>query len=254
MKRGTRPFIVEVRRGQKRTPLTEGEEESNALRNEALRRAEKALFGTPSPAQPQAPEPKPPPEPEPRRILASLADAETSPTLGAEPEPAQRRRRKRGQGQARTPPGGRGKRRLADKTAARSIPLTPELVNAALDKIEKATLAVPQRRATEPSSVSQGYPAAMVGGAEKALDVRRKNTVSASRHAESKIKREPTKISRAPRTPRRTGKMPPPALQSSPTEPPKKPQALRPSIRGRYVFGTELKPGERWKRRLRRGR
>ena len=159
MKRGTRPFIVEVRRGQKRALPIDGEEDSNALRNEALRRAEAALFGTP-PAQPQTAKPEPAPAPEPRRILASLAEAEPLAALVAEPEPQRRRGRKPGKAQQRVEPGRHGKKRLADKTAARSVPLTPELVNAALDEIEKATLAVPRRRAAGPSSLSQRHPAA----------------------------------------------------------------------------------------------
>jgi hypothetical protein len=254
MKRGTRPFIVEVRRGQKRALPINGEEESNALRNEALRRAEAALFGS-LPAQPQTAKPEPAPAPEPRRILASLAEAEPLAALVAEPEPARRRGRKPGKAQKRIEPGRHGKRRLADKTAARSVPLTPELVNAALDEIEKATLAVPRRRpAAGPSSLSQRHPAAAGGGVEKALRVRRKKPATASHYAESKTKREPAKAAAPARPPRSSEKVERTVQRLPQPAPADKSRAPRPSIRGRYVFGTELKPGERWKRRLRRGR
>jgi hypothetical protein len=250
MKRGTRPFIVEVRRGQKRALPIDGEEDSNALRNEALRRAEAALFGTPS-AQPQTAKPEPAPAPEPRRILASLAEAEPLAALIAEPEP-KRRGRKPGKAQKRGEPGRQAKRRLADKTTARSVPLTPELVNAALDEIESATLAVPRRRpAAAPSSLSQRHPAAAGVGAEKALRVRRKSAATASRHAESKPKREPAKTAPPPRPPRSSETVERTAQRLPQSAPADKSRAPRPSIRGRYVFGTALKPGERWKRRLR---
>ena len=189
-----------------------------------------------------------------RRILASLAEAEPLAALVAEPEPARRRGRKPGKAQKRVEPGRHGKRRLADKTAARSVPLTPELVNAALDEIEKATLAVPRRRAAGPSSLSQRHPAAAGGGVEKALRVRRKNAATSSRHAEGKTKREPAKAAPPARPPRSSENVERAAQRLPQSAPADKSRAPRPSIRGRYVFGTELKPGERWKRRLRRGR
>jgi hypothetical protein len=249
MKRGTRPFIVEVRRGQKRVQPLEGEGESSAFRNEALRRAEAALFGTPpSEPKPAKPEPAPPP-PEQRRILVSLADVEPSAAPVAEPEPPRRRGRKPGKVQTGTEPVRHEKKRLADKTAARRVPLTPELVNAALDKIEKATRAVPRRRAVGPASLSQ-LPAA-AGGVEKTLRVRRKKAATTSRHAEGKVKRKPVDVAPPAPLPRSSEKMERMAQRPSPTAPVRESRSPRPSIRGRYVFGTELKPGERWKRRLR---
>jgi hypothetical protein len=249
MKRGTRPFIVEVRRGQKRAQPVEGEVDSNAFRNEALRRAEAALFGTP-PDQRQTAKTEPvPPPPEPRRILASLADAEPSAALVVEPEPPRRRGRKPGKVQKGVEPARHEKKRLADKTAARSVPLTPELVNAALDKIEKATLAVPRRRAAGPSSLSQRPAAA--GGLEKTLRVRRKKAATPSRHAEGKTKREPVGAVPPAPPPRSFEKVERVALRPLRPAPVQESRKPRPSIRGRYVFGTELKPGERWKRRLR---
>jgi hypothetical protein len=248
MKRGTRPFIVEVRRGQKRAPPIESEVDSNAFRNEALRRAEAALFGTP-PVESQTAKLEPAPPPEPRRILASLADAEPSAALVAEPEPPRRRGRKPGKVQKDVEPTRHGKKRLADKTAARSVPLTPELVNAALDKIEKATLAVPRRRAPGPSSLSQRPAAA--GGVEKTLRVRRKKAATTSRHAEGKTKREPVAAAPPAPPPRSFEKVERLVPRPSRTAPVQESRTPRPSIRGRYVFGTELKPGERWKRRLR---
>lgn len=253
MKRGTRPFIVEVRRGQKRAQPNDGEGESNALRNDAVRRAEAALFGTP-PAQPRAGNPEPAPQPEPRRILVSLADAEPSPVLIAESEPPRRRGRKPGGTTQNIDPGRQGKRRLVDKTAARSVPLTPELVNAALDKIEKATLAIPQRRvAAGPGLASSSLrrPAAATGGAEIVSRTRRTKAAASSQRADGKARREPVKavppVQPSPPS-EKVERVAPRLRQSALTEKSREP---RPSIRGRYVFGTELKPGERWKRRLR---
>lgn len=253
MKRGTRPFIVEVRRGQKRALPIDGEEESSPLRNEALRRAEVALFGA-SPAPPQTAEPEPAPSPEPRRILASLAEPEPAAPLLAEPLPERRRGRKPGKLQKPAEPRRPAKNRLPDRTAARSVPLTPELVTAALDKIEKATLAVPRRSHNGPSAVSLRYPAAAGSETEKASHVRRNTAALTARHAERKPKREPAKPvppTRPPRSVEIIERIVQPPPQSAPAA---KSRIRRPSIRGRYVFGTELKPGERWKRRLRRGR
>ena len=240
MKRGTRPFIVEVRRGQKRTTPTEGEEDSSPLRNEALRRAEVALFGAP-PAEPSEArlEPVSPPPP-PRRILASLTEPEPEVPLFAEPE--RRRGRKPGKVQKTEEPRRNGKSRATD-TAARNVPLTPELVSAALDKIEKVTLADPWRPGLQRVS-------AAADGAEKALRVRRKKTAASSRRADSKLQREPAKAApvaapaQSVASAKRMGSRP---LQKASADTPSR----RPSIRGRYVFGTEPKPGERWKRRLR---
>jgi hypothetical protein len=178
-----------------------------------------------------------------------LTDSEPEPVLVAEPE----RRRGRRPGAVQKPAEAERDRksRITDK-AARSVPLTPELVSAALDEIEKATLAVPRRGTSKPPSISER--SAGDAAAEKTLRVRRKQTAASSRRAESKLKREPASVvpatiaTRPVVTARRVQLRP---SQPTPAEPstPK-----RPSIRGRYVFGTELKPGERWKRRLRHSR
>jgi hypothetical protein len=78
----------------------------------------------------------------------------------------------------------------------------------------------------------------------------RRTKPSSARRAEGKTKREPAKAAPAamPARPAANVKRTQRPRQAAPvdTSPPS-----RPSIRGRYVFGTELKPGERWKRRLR---
>ncbi|HWG06433.1 MAG TPA: hypothetical protein VG271_15590 [Beijerinckiaceae bacterium] len=236
MKRGTRPFIVEVRRGQKKAAIVGGEEETGFLRNDAVRRAEAALFGTPA-AEHDATKPVPASTPAPRRILASLTEPEPAPVfVDAEP-----RENKAEKAQKSAQPR-QDRRRRSQDSAGRSVPLTPELVSAALDQIEKVTHAEP--RATGSQTI-----AAPAGGSDTPSSIRRKtNGLRRVAPAQKQGQTEAASVRAHAGAPAK--KAAPVVMRNAASDA----APRRPSIRGRYVFGTEPKPGEKWKRRLRGGR
>ncbi len=145
MRRETRPFVVEVRRGQQKkapqpAPLPNPfVEQPND--DDMMRRAEEALFGRPaqapggSPAEPASPA---------RRILEALAPEPVE--VLAEPNfEAPRRGRKPGsknrpKEQIALAPEAKRRRGRPPKnpeSQVRSVPVTPELANAALEVIAK---------------------------------------------------------------------------------------------------------------------
>lgn len=141
MRREKRPFVVEVKRGQKR-PATTADPDFVEVKQDTQRRAEEALFGAPS-ADSQSSEPAAPP----RRILEAVA---------AEPEPipeieAPRRGRKPGSrnkdkseaivvsGEKRR----RGRPPRNPESLVRKVAVTPELTSAALQTIAQFSQATP---------------------------------------------------------------------------------------------------------------
>ena len=148
MRRETRPFVVEVRRGQQKkaaqpAPLPNPfAEQPND--DDMMRRAEEALFGRPA-AAPGA-TPSEPPSPA-RRILEALAPE----PVEVIPEPAieaPRRGRKPGSknrpkeqiAQPQEAKRRRGRPPKNPESQVRSVPVTPELASKALEVIARATV------------------------------------------------------------------------------------------------------------------
>ena len=146
MKRPIKPFVVEVRKGQKKpnTPENWARTDDRTPEDDSLRRAEAALFGpSTSPEQSGAPGRS-------GRILETISDAEPVAVLPVEETPAGRRGR---------PPGSKNKPKPVDEKNAfpkrrgrppriaegqvRQVPVTPELTNAALESIARAKAPVP---------------------------------------------------------------------------------------------------------------
>ena len=148
MRRETRPFVVEVRRGQQKkapqpAPLPNpfAEQPSD---DDIMRRAEEALFGRPA-GVPGAGSSEPPSPA--RRILEALAPE----PVEVVPEPsfeAPRRGRKPGSknrpkeqvAQPQEAKRRRGRPPKNPESQVRSVPVTPELASKALEVIAKATV------------------------------------------------------------------------------------------------------------------
>lgn len=225
MRRESRPFVVERRRGQKRTPVVTTVEQpeppppppENGL-DEIFRRAEAALFDRAAPPQPKHPAlsedtglPK-------GRILENLSEVDPLAALLAERGEASRRGRKPG---SKNKPKDVSPQALDPATLANlkgRVELTPERINEALKAMERAAATSPPR-GVKPA---RGRPARPV--------------VAEAEQEESAVIEAAFEVALAAPTTA-------PAAEARPRE--------RGSIRGRYVVGSELKPGERWKRRLR---
>ena len=220
MRRDTRPFVVEVRRGLRRPQPAKAYEEPvpppRSSLDDMLRRAEAALFeAPPSPAQPApAPESSPPTG----RILRNLEEVDPLTALLAESTAPRRRGRKPGSKNKPKPAqeaaAPRGRKAAAGRRAGPEPTDHPTRWGTRgaihpLPKRELVTPSIPSRRETE--------------------------TGAALRAAHSDVERAPA-----------------PSAQVLPDR--EAARRSRSSILGRYVFGTELKAGERWKRRLRRDR
>jgi hypothetical protein len=134
MKRAARPFVVEVRRGQKKSPFLDLDSIPDASRDDALRRAEAALFDgrTPesAPARNESNEPA-------RRILQNLAEVNPLEVRLADELPAPRRGRK--PGSKNKPKDAGDQSAQAEGHAARRVALTPDVVNAALESMAKVS-------------------------------------------------------------------------------------------------------------------
>ena len=151
MRRETRPFVVEVRRGQKKSqpvpvpaPMSEP-----ASDDDVMRRAEAALFGRAEPSG-DAQDPSGQPFSPPRRILEAIvpepATAETAAFIEPEPEPKRRGRKPGSKNRPKeaveadsAPKRRRGRPRKNAEGAVRSVEVTPELANAALEIMAKST-------------------------------------------------------------------------------------------------------------------
>lgn len=254
MRHGSRPFVVEVKRGQKRTPVVHTVEpsappplppETNSL-DDIFRRAEAALFErAPEQSEKATPQADTLAAPQ-RRILETLTEVDPLVTLLAERGEGSRRGRK---------PGSKNKPKDvaaqdAEKTAAAnkngSVELTPERINEALKAMERATGVYSPRR-TSPSPPKPSYQSASVPHA-------------APRGAAPHMTPTPIVVAAAIAPAGSLG-----VRAATAAEPSADPTTLieandavdearsrdRGSIRKRYVTGTEPRPGERWKRRLR---
>ncbi len=175
MRRDKRPFVVEVKRGAKRAVVTPSVLEGLSF-DDAIQRAESALFG----AEPEKPAPRSraaearaeevfetsPPNQAARRILEALP--KDPPPLAVEDEPAPKRRGRK--------PGSKNKPRVIEAptlkrrrgrppkvagSGVRSVPVTPDIVSEALDKIARATpvqSAPTGQRTLFPPTASAGPP------------------------------------------------------------------------------------------------
>ncbi len=215
MKRAARPFVVEVRRGQKKTPFLDLESIPDASRDDSLRRAEAALFegrATEStPARGESNEPA-------RRILQNLAEVNPLEVRLEEEPPAPRRGRK---------PGSKNKPKTAGEQTAqaeghsgRRVVLTPEVVNAALESMAKVSAPASVERPVAESAPPAG-PVAVTGIVAR---------------------REPRQ-DQGTAQPQESGAAP--TIQ---TQPVGRELRARSKILAMYVFKTEPKAWEIWKR------
>lgn len=245
MRREPRPFVVERRKGQKRTAVVTTIEQQqpasppmlpmpeNAL-DEIFRKAEAALFDRS--AQPRE---RPVSTPEETaaakgRILENLNEVDPLAALIAERGQASRRGRK---------PGSKNKPKDAsqfniDPAALANLKgrleLTPERINEALKTLEKVSAADPAR-ATKPTSARPVRPARPLRPVVEEVADEDEELMLVESVAQAGVAQAGVPV-------RATGS----ATEAKPRS--------RGTIRGRYVVGSELKPGERWKRRLRGAR
>jgi hypothetical protein len=146
MKRETRPFTVEVRRGSKKQSapfLPPPEAQTPATEKNPLQRAEEILFSREPGQGPDRPAP-----PRTGRILEPVEQAQRPEEAQPEPEPATEAPRRRGR-----PPGSKnrsatvegverpGRGRPRSTPEGRRLKLTPELINAAMDSMTKVASA-----------------------------------------------------------------------------------------------------------------
>jgi hypothetical protein len=243
MKRETRPFVVEVRRGSKKqnTPfLPPPPEESHA--DPSLQRAEEMLF-----SRDRGPEGSAAPR---GRILESVAEPtiEAEPPVESEAPPAPGRRRGRPPGSKNAPPqdrilaGGaegqkptRGRPRAA--AGVRRLELTPELVDAAMATITKVALT---QAATQPRA-----------GSESAADADASPSAS---HVYARL--TPSSDLGGDQLEFMDGLFDVEAAEPKPSAPPVRTSARRPPVdlAGADLQSTDLrrlfKPGERWRGRM----
>ena len=232
MRREKRPFLVEVKRGQKR-PATAADSDFADVKQGTQRRAEEALFGAPAQEAP----PQEPASP-PRRILEAVAPA-------PEPQPeiaAPRRGRKPGSrnkekttaaivvsGEKRR----RGRPARNPESQVRKVVVTPELTSAALKKI---------------AQFAQSSPLSPVPGAKMTPVHAFEPQPKRKRGRPRKVK--PPKFDwaiwtddEAPPAPGTSERAP--AAIATPVA------ALPPLVRAPRPAALRLRSGERWKRRLR---
>lgn len=250
MRRESRSFVVERRRGQKRAPVVttiEQPQQSAPIHesglDEIFRRAEAALFdrgGGPQPKPsafpsengashdstvsrdntvPQESEPK-------RRILENLNEVDPLTALLAERGEASRRGRKPGSKNKPKDPATLALDPAAMANLKGRMELTPERINEALKAMERVSASA-SARGVKPVTVGLGRPVSNEVEEDGVTDERLTIVEQSTEHAVSD-------------TPIAT------VAEARPRE--------RATIRGRYVVGSELKPGERWKRRLRGAR
>jgi hypothetical protein len=174
MRRDPRPFVVEVRRGQKKTPAAPvpAPVQDRGFDDDLMRRAEEALFGKPAvvqapdpeagPADPAAGDPK-----QPRRILEAIVPEAEEAEVPVLPEPV-RRGRKPGsknrpketlEAEAPVAKRRRGRPRKHPDSEVRSVRITPELESAALDFVSRSAPAasMPGQEASEPDAAMPAH-------------------------------------------------------------------------------------------------
>lgn len=230
MRRESRPFVVEVRRGQKRTPVVPPVEQpeqppplpDNGL-DEIFRRAEAALFDRATPHRPEPSVAQDDSAASKRRILENLNEVDPLVALLAERGEPSRRGRKPG---SKNKPKDVSPTKLDPSALANlkgRVELTPERINEALKSMERVSpTASPRSVKSTPSHAARSV-------VEEVEDSRfQGNRFEATENSlEAAASTNPVST----------------VAEARPRE--------RGSIRGRYVVGSELKPGERWKRRLR---
>jgi hypothetical protein len=244
MKRETRPFIVEVRRGSKKqsAPFLPPPPEAQQAEKGSAQRAEEILFsreqgenGSHPPRKGRILEP----------VLEPPATEAEAPELPAEPP----RRRGRPPGSKNRPAEsgeksehpGPGRPRLAPEV--RRLQLTPELVNAAMETITKISPAQDSMKTPPRGPSPQDQPEESLGAAKKP---RRKPPV-ARRQAptdQGRPEQLPLELRHEPEAPR-------PARQNIPRA--ARFAAHEEGLQGlaRSDLRCLFKPGERWKGRMR---
>jgi len=285
MKRPIKPFVVEVRKGQKaqtkKAPVVELPPlalfEEQPRENDALRRAEAALFGVfaakPDPSAPSSRS---------GRILESLPDE--APSVEAPQIEGKRRGRPPGSrnkpkedgpepvaiaADAPTAPKRRGRPPRVLEGSVRKVELTPELASAALESIAKASVMrapVPTRPA--PKGRDPLAPPKPPREPKRALRKEKLIKAKASKEKVVKVKAIKVKaikqkapaVARNPRPPAENATM---AASAAPMIWPEKPLDTLPRLLRIAVEKAQDDPvlllsalrrpraGERWKRRLR---
>ena len=152
MRRDKRPFVVEVKRGAKRASPAQQNFASSSL-DDVFQRAEQALFGaqvdTPASAPIEFAEFAHEEQPsQPRRILEALPDdMGEEPIVAEEPAPKRRGRKPGSKNKPReatvSEPKRRGRPPRVAGGSVRSVPVTADIVSDALDKMARATSALP---------------------------------------------------------------------------------------------------------------
>jgi hypothetical protein len=226
------PFVVEVRRRRGRAAAA-----SETSLFSLAAREEVAAPASEAPSRPSAPAESPAfgsPRPT-GRILPSLEQPEPSMARPAEPEAPRRRGRVAG------------------------------VNNEAAERKRARAAAEPGGRSAA-NSPTASSPEARQKGRRRSLDapsMAGASAASATHPKAATARKTPAKRPDAPK--RRVGPQapadavvrPPPTAQAQPAPPPVADDGAargrRRSIMARYVLGTELRMGERWKKRLRRG-
>ncbi len=226
MKRPPHNFVVEVRR-QRRSTNADGKgwlaEPAPGLTERHPGAA--ALF---EPERKASPAPAPAPARPQGRILPSLVDVEPS-APDVEEAAAPSRRRRESSAVAAKP-----KTRTKKET---SRDFAPPRRSAPAD-IEQASATAPPRVLAEPSAGWRGFGEA---GAKAAAKSPRKIAKAEPLAARAATAAAPHAASEA-------------SLENAPAERAGERQARHRRIMERYALGAELKPGERWKKRLRKAR
>ena len=280
MKRPIKPFVVEVRKGQKaqtkKTPVVELPPmalfEEQPRENDALRRAEAALFGVfavkPDPSAPSNRS---------GRILESIPDE--APSVEAPQIEGKRRGRPPGSrnkpkeggsepvaiaADAPTAPKRRGRPPRVLEGSVRKVELTPELASAALESIAKASV-IRAPLPTRPAPKGRDPLGLAKPPREPKRSLRKEKLIKAKASKEKVVKAKAIKekapaVARPPRRPVENAAIP---ASAAPMIWPEKPLDTLPRLIRIAVEKAQDDPvlllsalrrpraGERWKRRLR---